>query len=423
LTYLLSISARENKPSGLLRLNVTNLSDVNTTYGYETGERLLKAVGTRLSRLISAPDILARLGETGFGIGVFRADPQSLKALAESLLEDLSDTPYPSPHGELYAELCAGGTLLADPELAEPELAEQDGEDVQSDLHFARTADEAFLQCQTALQNTQRPGTYAAFTGGALQDASTKKSNPITAEAILSALNDRRISLAYQPIVDAKTRELHHYECLLRLRRDNGEIISAGQIIMAAEDLDLVHFLDRRALALASETLRNDPDIQLALNLSAGTVKNIKAANAYLEALKALGPAAQRVTLELTETVALDDPAKANRFCVEARQLGTQFAIDDFGSGYTTFQNLMAIEADTIKIDGSFIQDLAATPHKQTFVRMMVDLAQTFNVKTVAEMVDSREHAELLMRLGVDYLQGYLFGIPSAAPAWQRKAG
>ncbi len=417
LTYLLSISTREAVSAGFLRLNVTNLDDVNTTYGYETGERLLKAVGTRLSGLVTAPDMVGRLGDMGFGIGVLRADPKSLKTLGESLLKELSDTPYPSPHGELYAELCAGGTLLAD-----PDIIDRSADLTQGDV-FARTADEAFLQCQTALEGLPRPGIYAAFVGGVLKGPTIKRRNPITADAILSALNDRRISLAYQPIVEAKTRALHHYECLLRLRRDNGEVISAGQIIMAAEELDLVHFLDRRALALASETLRRDPDIKLALNLSAGTVKNVKAATAYLEALKALGPAAERVTLELTETVALDDPAKANRFCVEARQFGTQFAIDDFGSGYTTFQNLMAIEADTIKIDGSFIQDLAAMPHKQTFVRMMVDLAQTFNVKTVAEMVDSREHADLLMRLGVDYLQGYLFGIPSAAPAWQHKAG
>ena len=82
----------------------------------------------------------------------------------------------------------------------------------------------------------------------------------------------------------------------------------------------------------------------------------------------------------------------------------------------------MAIEADTIKIDGSFIQDISTQPHKQTFVRMMVDLAQTFSVKTVAEMVDSRADADLLRRLGVDYLQGYMFGIPSAAPSWQRQA-
>jgi len=112
----------------------------------------------------------------------------------------------------------------------------------------------------------------------------------------------------------------------------------------------------------------------------------------------------------------------ASRFSVETRTLGCKFAIDDFGAGYTTFRNLMAIEADTIKIDGSFIQNLSQSANNQTFVRMMVDLAQTFSVKTVAEMVDNRKDAELLKRLGVDYLQGYLFGIPSAAPAWQQMA-
>ena len=80
----------------------------------------------------------------------------------------------------------------------------------------------------------------------------------------------------------------------------------------------------------------------------------------------------------------------------------------------------MAIEADMIKIDGTLIQGVASDVSKQTFVRMMVDLAQTFSVKTVAEMVDSRADADLLKRLGVDYLQGYMFGIPSAAPAWRR---
>ena len=185
---------------------------------------------------------------------------------------------------------------------------------------------------------------------------------------------------------------------------------------MAAERIDCVHLLDRRALEIASEALRVHPDIKLALNVSAATVKNQETANAYLKALRASGPAAQRVTIELTETVALEDPAMASRFSVEARALGCKFAIDDFGAGYTTFRNLMAIEADEIKIDGSFIRDLSLTPHKQTFVRMMVDLAQTFSVKTVAEMVGSREDADLLTRLGVDFLQGYMFGMPGPAP-------
>jgi len=82
----------------------------------------------------------------------------------------------------------------------------------------------------------------------------------------------------------------------------------------------------------------------------------------------------------------------------------------------------MAIEADTIKIDGSLIEGIASDQNKQTFVRMMVDLAQTFSVETVAEMVDNRADADILRRLGVDYLQGYMFGVPSAAPSWQKRA-
>jgi len=128
----------------------------------------------------------------------------------------------------------------------------------------------------------------------------------------------------------------------------------------------------------------------------------------------------------IAETAALDDPATAGGFSTAVRALGCTFAIDDFGAGYTTFQNLMLIEADEIKIDGSFIRDLSVTKHKQVFVRMIVDLAQTFGVKTVAEFVTSPEDADLLTRLGVDYLQGYLFGMPNTSPDWptaERSAG
>ena len=280
---------------------------------------------------------------------------------------------------------------------------------------------EALFQTHAALKSTASSHKKLInFTPEMATVYTSKPQNETTADDIVTALNDRRISLAFQPIVDAQTRDLHHYECLLRLRTDEGEVVSAGKFIMASERLGLVHLLDRRALELAGEALRQYPDIDIALNVSAGTVKDLATANAYIAALKALGPDAKRVTLELTETVALEDPAMASRFSVETRTLGCEFAIDDFGSGYTTFRNLMAIEADTIKIDGTFIEGIAFTPHKETFVRMMVDLAQTFSVKTVAEMVDSRADADLLKRLGVDYLQGYMFGIPSAAPAWRR---
>ena len=400
LDYLIAIVNRNRQTGLYLRLQLANLDEINSTYGFETGDKLLQAIAGRLHDISRAPDLIARVEKDSFGLGLYNASEEDLDVLVSRLKSALSERPYSSFHGLLFAQFDIGVTVLGDK---------------------AHSAYDSLEQARIALDNkTDRA--YTIFSPDMAVQKISEVRHQISADDILAALNDRRISLAYQPIVDAKTRELNHYECLLRLRTDEGEVISAARFILAAEKLGLIHMLDRRALEIASATLNQYPDIKLALNVSAGTVKDMDVADAYIGALKALGPAVSRVTLELTETVALEDPAMASRFSVEARTLGCEFAIDDFGAGYTTFRNLMAIEADTIKIDGSFIQDIASSPYKQTFVRMMVDLAQTFSVTTVAEMVDSHADADLLKRLGVDYLQGYMFGIPSAAPAWRQVA-
>jgi len=398
--HIIAFVRRYDAKALYLRLRVSNLADINATYGYETGDRVLKLIAARLEEFTEAPDIVARTSGRAFGLGLYSAKADEAEVIAKSLRESLSDVSYPTPHGPLFAEFDMAYTTLGDQ---------------------AFSALEALAQTGAALENSEANSeNLVSFTEDMAIAHIPHSQNETTADDILAALNDRRISLAFQPIIDTKTRDLHHYECLLRLRTDEGAVISAGSFIMAAERLSLVHMLDRRALELAGEALRQYPDIHIALNVSAATVKDLGTADAYITALKALGPDVKRVTLELTETVALEDPAMASRFSVETRALGCEFAIDDFGSGYTTFQNLMAIEADTIKIDGTFIEGIANTPHKETFVRMMVDLAQTFGVKTVAEMVDSRADADLLKRLGVDYLQGYMFGVPSAVPAWRQ---
>ena len=400
LDHIIAHTQRYHSEALCLRLRVSNMADINQNYGYEVSDKLLKAIAKRLEGLTRAPDVVGRVSGVSFILGLYATKAEDAEAVAARLLDVLSDTPYPSAHGPLFVDIDIASTTLG---------------------NQAQSAVEALFQTHAALKSTASSHKKLInFTPEMATVYTSKPQNETTADDIVTALNDRRISLAFQPIVDAQTRDLHHYECLLRLRTDEGEVVSAGKFIMASERLGLVHLLDRRALELAGEALRQYPDIDIALNVSAGTVKDLATANAYIAALKALGPDAKRVTLELTETVALEDPAMASRFSVETRTLGCEFAIDDFGSGYTTFRNLMAIEADTIKIDGTFIEGIAFTPHKETFVRMMVDLAQTFSVKTVAEMVDSRADADLLKRLGVDYLQGYMFGIPSAAPAWRR---
>ena len=398
----------------LFTLQISNIDDINRDYGFEAGDRLLKGVAERLNAHVRAPDHKARLTGNGFDGAVFGVtighDPETkgtkektVRAPATRLIEILTDTPYPSPYGDLYANLAISATDIT---------AETNG------------AHDALDKARIALDHSlSRAGKFVPWTKTLEDLTERRRKAPITADDILEALNSRNIRLAYQPIVDSRSRRPAHFECLLRLQRPDGQVVPAGAFIMAAEKLDLVHLLDRRALEIAGVKLKEQPDIRLALNISAATLKNDVAVAGYIAALKALGPMASRVIIELTETAALDDPATAGGFSTAVRSLGCTFAIDDFGAGYTTFQNLMVIEADEIKIDGSFIRDLSVTRHKQVFVRMIVDLAQTFGVKTVAEFVTTPEDADLLTRLGVDYLQGYLFGVPNASPDWPSAIG
>ena len=396
LNHMLASAQRYDRQAAYVVLDISNIRDINVTYGYEAGDRLIIAIAKRLKGCVRSPDICGRVSGLSFGIGLSDCSQRQMQKIAERIVKTLADTPYNSPHGDLYAEFAVGGCALS---------------------QKAISASDAMQQVYTAVAHSRiRQGAFVTYTSD-LPDLKPRQSKAeLTRDDIISALNDRRITLAYQPIVHADSRETHHFECLLRLKRDDGEIVSAAEFIIAAEKLGCVHLLDRRALEIARETLIAYPHIHIALNVSAATVKSSETADAYLAALKTLGKDAKRVIVEMTETVALDDPAMASKFSVETRALGCHFSIDDFGAGHTTFRNLMAIEADEIKIDGSFIRDLSLTPHKQVFVRMMVDLAQTFSVKTVAEMVGSREDADLLTRLGVDYLQGYMFGLPGPAP-------
>ena len=240
----------------------------------------------------------------------------------------------------------------------------------------------------------------------------------LTVDEIMRALLERRVMLFYQAIVCAKTKKIDHFEALLRLVDEDGEIITPNRFIGVAEDNNLIHHLDRRVLDVAAVTLHVRDNIRLAVNISAATLKNDVAAHDYLAKLKSLGPQARQIMIELTETLDPGDLAGVNAFASAARAMGCRFAIDDFGAGHSSFKSLMAAEADEIKIDGSFARGIATTAYKQSFVRLIVDMAQTFDIKTVAECVDNEADAQMLTEYGVDFLQGYLYSKPTAEPDW-----
>ena len=266
---MLAVSKRYDRCSAYLCFQISNLEHINTNYGYAAGDRLLTAVARRLTASVRAPDICARVSGSVFSIGLSDCQPEDLQTAAKRISSLLTALPYGSPYGDLYAEFSVGGTLCS--------LENLNAVDVMN-------------HAELALTHSQNKGGEFISYGPDLPDLKPRQNKTdFTRDDIITALNERNITLAYQPILRAKERTVHHYECLLRLRRDNGELVSAAYFIMAAEELGCVHLLDRRALEIAALTLQERPDIHLALNVSAATVQNPDTARAYLQALRGLG--------------------------------------------------------------------------------------------------------------------------------------
>ena len=163
-------------------------------------------------------------------------------------------------------------------------------------------------------------------------------------------------------------------------------------------------------------------DLQLSLNVSPASANDGMWWTALVAAVASRPDIARRLTVEITESAAIQDIDEAQDFVGRLKDLGCRIAIDDFGAGYTSFRNIRKLRADLVKIDGSFVKDLATSPEDQIFVRMVIELARQLGLKTVAEWVQDEVTATMLRAWGCDYLQGALIGTASVAPPWSASA-
>jgi len=240
---------------------------------------------------------------------------------------------------------------------------------------------------------------------------SLEQTTPLSAEAeIVSALHDRRIMIALQPLVHARTGVPAMHEALMRLRRADGALALPADILPTAEKSGLIQLIDQRVLDLGLNKLREDPDMRIAVNVSGHTLHDpdfFIRLSATLESCKEI---ARRLTIELTETCVIEDVEATIRAVGVIRKLGAKVAMDDFGAGHTSFKNLRRCEFDLVKIDGAFIQNLARSSDDRFFVRTLIELARHIGIPVVAEWVEDEETAKILRDWGVEYLQGNYFG-------------
>lgn len=229
------------------------------------------------------------------------------------------------------------------------------------------------------------------------------------ARYILDAMEGHRLKLAFQPVISAKTGHTESYEALLRILTPEGQIISAGPFIPAAEKYGFIHIIDEFVLQLVIRELELDSDVKIALNVSNVTATDRKWYALAKNLLKD-EKIAERLTVEITETASDNDLYDIALFVESVKSLGCRVAIDDFGAGYTSFKQLKVVNADVLKIDGVFVRDIVENPESKLFVNILLEFAKAYNLETVAEFVETGEIAKVLMELGVDYLQGFYFG-------------
>lgn len=389
---LLSNTSRSPANGAFLLAGVNDLTLINETYGFDVGDEVITIVGKRLPRVLRGKDCIGRFSSNKFGLVLHNCKAEGVEAIARRLMAAIGDSILDTSVGAVAATISIGAVILPD-----------DATGAQSAVGRALSA------LDVARVNR---GDQFSFYVPCERKETERKQNVAIADDIIRAINDRRMMIALQPIVTSRSHEPELYECLLRMRRMDGSVVSAGEFIPVAEQFGLAKLIDHRVLELAIELLRTMPKVKLALNVSAATTTNPE----WISALESLTgkdrSILERITIEITETTAISDVKAAIEFVSSLKTLGCRVALDDFGAGYTSFRSLRDLGVDMVKIDGSFIENLGTDAEDEMFVRTLIDLARSFGVVTVGEWVGDERTVQLLEKAGVSYMQGYFFGAP-----------
>jgi diguanylate cyclase (GGDEF)-like protein len=392
---MLSSNNGESGPFAILLAAVENLFALNCAYGYDVGDEVIAGLSARIRGSLRSDDIAARYAGSKFAVVLRSCDAEEAKMAAKRLLEAVSKKAFETSVGCVPSSIRVGAVI-----------APRDGRSAQILLQHAEES--------LDLARLQKGECFAIFEPSLAREDRRLRSVQV-ADTIVSALNERRVELAFQPIIQAGSGALAFHEALLRIRLADDKVVTPGAILPVAEKAGLVKLLDHRVLDLAVTHLLADPDLRISINAAVSTLHGPEWPDLFTNALTIHSDLGERLILEITETALIEDFDATRRLIALCKRHGVKVAMDDFGTGHTSFRNLRELAFDLVKIDGVFIQNLAQSRDDRFFVRTLIELAHHIGMKIVAEWVENAETAQILCDLGADYLQGALFGSAAAS--------
>jgi len=380
----------------ILWIDLDHFKDINDSLGHAAGDELLRALGQYLSDETRAYCTMARLGGDEFGMLIPQTGGPEALAVAARLLQGLSSRTFLVSERELRISASVGVVCYPDQGTSTSEL---------------------LARADIAMYQAKAKGGNQAIAWKA-DDAWTRHmaERLEVSERILAAIRENRLLLYAQPIFGAAKGGPERYELLLRMRALDGSLIPPSEIIPTAERVGLIRDIDRwvvrraiRLLALAHEQGR---DVDFWVNVSGRAFDDEELLEIVESELRSTGAAPERLVFEITETSAIADVERADRFIGAIKRFGCRFAVDDFGSGAASFHYLKHLAVDFLKIDGSLVRGIGTDPADTHFVRAIIEMCRGLNIQSVAEWIETPRILEQISLTEVDFMQGFHLGMP-----------
>jgi len=390
-------TSQNGSASALLFVDLDQFKYVNDTLGHVAGDGILKQAAERLKSSVRKKDIVSRFGGDEFTILLTDVTQKDVRAICEGIVRDMREHIF-LEGSESFRLPCSIGIAMIDSDrFTAPELLAH-----------------ADMACHDAKARGRNRFQYYKVSGKEMKQMSADVG---WSQQIKKSLTDDSFLLLYQPIVEIQTGRPAFYEVLLRMRTKKQRLVPPTAFLPAASRFGLMPEIDqwviRNALSKLGEFRRTHPNVRFSLNISGNIFENTILYQCIEETLAANDLPPDSLVLEITEQIAVRNIVTAVKHINEIKKLGCKFAIDDFGSGHSSYTYLKTLPVDYIKIDGSFIRNLSKDVVDRTIVSSIVQIARATGKQTIAEHVEDSATMDLLVELGVDYAQGFYVGKPS----------
>lgn len=394
---------RSNQLAALLLIDLDNFKEVNDTLGHDSGDFLLIEAAKRIRSSVRDYDTVARLGGDEFTVILSElSDFSDIGRIAQNIIESLS-RPFLIKGRELFISASIGVALTPD--------------DATDAVNLIKDADQAMYQAKK-----DGRGRYHFFTKG-MQQAAEMKAKMLS--DLRRALSEGQFEVYYQPIIELATGRIDKAEALLRWIHPEHGFISPAAFIPLAEDTGAIHEIGDWVFMQAAQQVRRlttefGRNFQISVNKSPVQFKSIGNDPLWIDKLAAMNLGGNSIVIEITEGLLMNDDECITGSLLNYRDAGLQVAIDDFGTGYSALSYLKKFDIDYLKIDQSFTRNLVPGSSDLALCEAIVVMAHKLGLKVIAEGVETEQQRVLLLEIGCDYGQGYLFSKPVPATEFEK---